>query len=58
MRRGEEEKLNSYTGLLLQGINLKIEYLDLGGNNVEEDSVVRLLDDKKDVSHSRLATYA
>ena len=42
-----------------QGINLKIEYLDLGGNNAEEDSVVRLLDsiaDKKDDStQSKLA---
>eukprot|EP00986_Skeletonema_menzelii_P011990 scaffold6363_cov98-Skeletonema_menzelii.AAC.2 len=44
---------------LLRGGHPNIENLDLGGNNAEEDSVVRLLDsiaDKKDASaHSRLA---
>jgi len=44
---------------LLQGGHPNIENLDLGGNNAEEDSVVRLLDsiaDKKDEStHSKLA---
>jgi len=43
---------------LLQGGHPNIENLDLGGNNAEEESVVRLLDsiaDKKDDStHSRL----